>query len=59
MNELLFFVLGLVIGGLIGVTLMCIIQINRINDYESKINYYKEKLDLPKLRKEGETNENI
>ena len=31
MNELLFFVLGLVIGGLSGITIMCMIQINRIN----------------------------
>ncbi len=32
MNELLFFVLGLMIGGLIGVTVMCILQINRLHD---------------------------
>ena len=37
MGELLFFVLGLVIGGLTGVTIMCFLQINRINEYESKI----------------------
>lgn len=38
MSELLFFVLGLVIGGLTGVVMMCAVQINRINEYESKIN---------------------
>lgn len=32
MNELLFFLLGLVIGGLTGITLMCMLQINRIAD---------------------------
>lgn len=30
MSELLFFLLGLVIGGLTGITLMCMLQINRI-----------------------------
>ncbi len=32
MSELLFFLLGLVIGGLTGITLMCMLQINRIAD---------------------------
>lgn len=43
MSELLFFVLGLVIGGLTGVTVMCFLQINRINEYEKKINSIKMK----------------
>ena len=34
MSELLFFILGMVIGGLTGITLMCCLQINRINEYE-------------------------
>ncbi|MBQ8901744.1 MAG: DUF3789 domain-containing protein [Bacilli bacterium] len=29
MQELLFFVLGLMIGGLSGITIICILQINR------------------------------
>ncbi len=37
MKELLFFVLGLMIGGLTGTTLMCCLQINRLN----KIGYSK------------------
>ena len=37
MSELLFFVLGLTIGGLTGVTIMCCLHINRINEYEKKI----------------------
>lgn len=37
MSELLFFVLGLVIGGLTGVVMMCMLQVNRINEYENKI----------------------
>ncbi len=31
MKELLFFILGLVIGGLSGITVMCCLQINRLN----------------------------
>ena len=37
MSELLFFVLGLVIGGLSGIALLCILQVNRINEYEKRI----------------------
>ena len=32
MSELLFFILGLIIGGLTGITLMCMLQINRLAD---------------------------
>ena len=34
MSELLFFILGLIIGGLVMTTFMCCLQINRINEYE-------------------------
>ena len=34
MSELLFFILGLIIGGLVMTTLMCCLQINRINECE-------------------------
>lgn len=37
MSELLFFVLGLVIGGLSGIALLCMLQINKINEYEKRI----------------------
>lgn len=37
MSELLFFILGLVIGGLCATTLMCCLQINRINELEREI----------------------
>lgn len=37
MSELLFFILGMVIGGLTGITLMCCLQINRINELERQI----------------------
>jgi hypothetical protein len=36
MNELLFFTLGLLIGGLTGISVMCILQINKLNEIERK-----------------------
>lgn len=36
MSELLFFILGMIIGGLAMTTLMCCLQINRINEMEAK-----------------------
>lgn len=36
MSELLFFVLGLIIGGLIWISLMCLFQINRLTDNRLK-----------------------
>lgn len=36
MKELLFFILGMVIGGLTMTTLMACIQINRINKMEAR-----------------------
>ena len=35
MKELLFFVLGLLVGGLSGITIMCFLQINRFSKIES------------------------
>ena len=37
MSELLFFVLGFIIGGLAMTTLMCCLQINRISELERQI----------------------
>ncbi len=37
MSELLFFILGLIIGGLGMTTLMCCLQVNRINELEREI----------------------
>lgn len=36
MSELLFFILGIIIGGLAMTTLMCCLQINRINEMEAR-----------------------
>lgn len=32
MLEFLFFMIGLLLGGAVGITIMCLVQINRIND---------------------------
>ena len=37
------FLLGLIVGGIIGLTIMCLFQINRLNDYELKLREIKEK----------------
>lgn len=37
MSELLFFILGLIIGGLAMTTLMCCLQVNRISELERQI----------------------
>ena len=45
MNELLFFTLGLLIGGLTGVSVMCLLQINRVNEIKNKYDDKRKKLD--------------
>ena len=37
------FLLGLIFGGIIGLTIMCLFQINRLNDYELKLREIEEK----------------
>lgn len=37
MSELLFFVLGFIMGGLAMTTLMCCLQVNRISELERQI----------------------
>ena len=32
MHELLFFISGCLLGGIVGVVTMCLVQINRLND---------------------------
>ncbi len=36
MKELLFFILGMMVGGLFATTLMCLLQINRIYELDNK-----------------------
>lgn len=35
MHELLFFLIGFLLGGLVGITVMCLIQINRVRKEEN------------------------
>ena len=35
MHELLFFIIGCLLGGIVGVVTMCLVQINRISDIHS------------------------
>lgn len=41
MTELAWLIVGILIGGCIGVTIMCCLQLNRVNDYESEIRELK------------------
>ena len=41
------FLLGLIVGGIIGLTIMCLFQINRLNDYELKLREIEEKAHHP------------
>lgn len=34
MHELLFFLIGFLLGGLLGITVMCLVQINRVRKEE-------------------------
>ena len=36
MHGLILFILGCFLGGFLGVTMMCLLQINRLNHYEMK-----------------------
>ena len=36
MNGILLFILGCFLGGFLGVTMMCLLQINRLNHYEMR-----------------------
>lgn len=36
MSELLFFIIGLILGGSVGITLMCIFQVNRMNGKDDR-----------------------
>lgn len=44
MTELLFLLLGMVVGGCAATTFLCCLQLNRINSYEAEIRRLKSKL---------------
>lgn len=39
--NFVFFLLGVIVGSSVGITLMCLLQINKINYYESTIEKIK------------------
>ena len=43
MHELLFFMIGFLLGGVIGVTIMCLMQTNRISRTENNRKEDKDK----------------
>ena len=52
MTEFIFFIIGTMLGGLCGVTFMCLFQINNINKYHS----HREEYDNEK-KKHSEDNQ--
>lgn len=44
MNQLLFFLFGVLIGGFVVLTIMCCLQINKINEIEHYKDNYKNNL---------------
>ena len=44
MTELAWLITGLLLGGGIGITLMCCVHLNRVNAYEAEIRKLKEQL---------------
>lgn len=46
MNELLWLLVGLMIGGCIATAILCCLQVNRINHYEQEIRRLKNELEL-------------
>lgn len=42
MSELLFFLLGMIIGGFVVLIMLCCLQVSRINKYEAEIRRLKQ-----------------
>lgn len=53
MSEFLFFLIGLLLGGCLGVIILCSFQLNRVNAYEAQIRKLKSQLA------KGQDGENI
>ena len=45
MREFLFFVIGTMLGGMVGVVLMCLMQINRLSERKEDADAKKERAD--------------
>ena len=48
MAECLWFLAGLIIGGLVATFVLCCLQINRINDYEQEIKNLRHEIENKK-----------
>lgn len=45
MSEFLFFLIGTMLGSIVGVVAMCLMQINRISNREEEMNEEKKRTD--------------
>ena len=45
MSELLFFIIGTMLGSIVGVVAMCLMQINRLSNREEEMNEEKKRTD--------------
>lgn len=45
MNEFLWFLVGLFIGGIVTTLVLCCLQINRINEYEAELRKLRSQLN--------------
>ena len=50
MTEFVFLIIGILIGGCFGLSMMSCLQLNRINDYESEIRKLKKQLREEKTK---------
>ena len=39
MSQFIFFVIGAVIGGCVGVMMMCLLQVSRMHDYDMEVKH--------------------
>lgn len=44
MSEFLFFLIGLLLGGCLSIIVICVLQLDRVNDYETQIRKLKAQL---------------
>lgn len=45
MSEFLFFIIGTMLGSIVGVVAMCLMQINRLSNREEEMNEEKKRTD--------------
>lgn len=50
MTEFVFLIIGILIGGCLGLSLMSCFQVNRVNDYEDEIRKLKKQLREEKTK---------